>query len=163
APVVAVPDYLGKYRLHGTNLFHCSGNRTSQRQLERRMAMRGALLQEVEKWLRRNGHETRSSDLRAYLTQWKKAQAEDEFALRTPGRWRYFWHLLGYPHTYGKIMTSRHRVYSYMRACAALVLGYHHLYLFDEARKKRKEWMASPPKKAAAALKTEVKAAAATK
>jgi hypothetical protein len=161
APVVAVAEYLGKYRLHGTNLFQTETKQASPKQIQHRMGMRAALLSEIQKWLLRNGHDIRSADLRAYLTQWKKAQEQDGFALEAPGRWRHFRHLLGYPWTYGEIMTTRHRVYSYMSACAALVLGYHHLHLFDDARRKRKEWMASSSEKTLVAVKA--KAAAATK
>lgn len=111
--------------------------------------------------MRRNGYDIGCAALHSYLTQWKKAQEQDEFALQSPGRWKYFLHLLGYPWTYGEIMTGRHRVYSYMRAYAALVLGYHHLHLFDDARKKRKEWLASSSEQTVVAVKA--KAAAASK
>jgi hypothetical protein len=163
APIVAVTDYLGKYRVHATNLFQTAAAKPTPAQIEHRMAMRAALLVEIQKWLLKNGHDLRSADLRAYLAQWKKAQAQDGFALQAPGRWKYFHHLLGYPWTYGPIMTRRHRVYSYMRACSALVLGYHHLHLFDDARRKRKEWMASSSEKTLVALHAKTKAAAATK
>jgi len=163
APVVAVPDCLGKYRLHATNLFHFTSAKPSREQIQQRMAMRAALLAEIQKWLLRHGHDLRSTDLRDYLSQWKKAQAQEGFALRAPGHWKYFRHLLGYPWTYGEIMTRRHRIYSYMRACAALVLGYHHLHLFDDARRKRKEWMASSSEKTLVTLPAKAKAAAATK
>ncbi len=161
APVVAVTDYLGKYRLHGANLFQTEGKQASVKQIQHRMAMRAALLAEIQQWMRKNGYDIRSAALHSYLTQWKKALEQDGFALQAPGRWKYFRHLLGYPWTYGEIMTTRHRVYSYMRACAALVLGYHHLHLFDDARRKRKEWMASSSEKTMVAVKA--KAAAATK
>jgi glycosyltransferase involved in cell wall biosynthesis len=163
APVVALTEYLGKYRLHATNLFQTEGKQVSHGQIEHRMAMRAALLAGIENWLQKNGQDLRAEDLRAYLTQWKKVQERDAFALKAPGRWKYFRHLLGYPWTYGEIMTRRHRVYSYMRAYAALVLGYHHLHLLDDARRKRKEWMASSSEKPMVAVKAKAKAAAATK
>ena len=163
APVAAVTEHLGKYRLHATNLFQAEGKQVSRSQIEHRMAMREALLAEIQKWLLRNGHDLRSGELRAYVAQWKKAQQQDGFALQAPGRWKYFRHLLGYPWTYGEIMTRRHRVYSYMRACSALVLGYHHLHLFDDARRKRKEWLASSAEKTLVAMPAKAKAAAATK
>ena len=163
APVVALSEYLGKYRLHATNLFQTEGKPASYGQIEHRMAMRAALLAEIENWLRANGQDIRSANLRAYLTQWKKAQEKDAFGLKAPGRWKYFRHLLGYAWTYGEIMTRRHRVYGYMRAYAALVLGYHHLHLFDDARRKGKEWMASSSEKPMVAMKAKAKAAAATK
>ena len=163
APVVAVEDYLGKYRLHAANLFQAAAARPSPPQIETRMAMRAALFAEIQKWLHKNGNDLRSADLRAYFMQWKRAQEHDGFLLEAPGRWKYFRHLLGYPWTYGEIMTPRHRIYSYMRACASLVLGYHHLHLFDDAGRKRKEWMASSSEKTLVALPAKAKAAAATK
>lgn len=163
ASVVAVPDYLGKYRLHATNLFQVEGRSFSRAQIEHRMAMRAALLAEIEHWLQANGSNTRSADMRAYLTQWKKAQELDSFVLEVPGRWKYFRHLVGLPWTYGEIMTRRHRVYSYMKAYAALVLGYHHIHLFDDARRKRKEWKASSSEETRVAMPSKAKAAAATK
>ena len=117
APIAAVTDYLGKYRLHAS----------------------------------------------AYFMQWKRAQEQDGFLLEAPGRWTYIRQLLGQPWTYGEIMTPRHRVYSYMRACSALVLSYHHLHLFVDARRKRKEWTASSSEKTLVALHARAKAAAATK
>lgn len=163
APVIAVMDYLGKYRLHATNLFHTAAAKPSPAQIEHRMAMRAALLGEIQEWLHRNGFDFRSADLRAYFKQWKRAQEHDAFLLEAPGRWKYFRHLVSHPWTYGRIMTPRHRVHNYMRACAALVLGYHHLHLFDDARRKRKEWIASSSEKTLVALPAKAKAAAATK
>jgi glycosyltransferase involved in cell wall biosynthesis len=163
APVIAVTEYLGKYRLHGANLFQTNGEQASHRQIEHRIAMRSALLAEIEKWLVKNGRDVHSADLRAYFAQWKKTLEADEFLLDAPGRWRYFRHLLGFPWTYGEIMTGRHRVYSYIRAYAALVLGYHHLHLLDDARRKRKEWMATSSEKTVVAVTAKAKAAAATK
>src|ERR1700730_13163788 len=100
--------------------------------------MRAALLAEIQRWLHENGHDLRSAALRAYFMQWKMAQERDRFAGEAPGRWKYFRHLLSYPWTYGDVMTRRLRVYSYMNAYAALVLGYHHLHLFDDAWRRCK-------------------------
>jgi glycosyltransferase involved in cell wall biosynthesis len=161
APVVAVGAHLGKYRLHGANLFQANGQECSREKIEHRMAMRAVLLAEIEKWLLKNGLNSRSANLRGYLSQWKKAQEADGFLLEAPGRWKYFRHLLGFPWTYREIMTSRHRVYSYIRAYTALVLGYHHLYLFDDARRKRKDWMASSSEKTMVVVNAKAKAAAA--
>lgn len=159
--IVAVTDYLGKYRLHAANLFQTASQKPSRSQIEHRLAMRAALLAEIQKWLQRNGHDLRSADLRAYFMQWKRAQEHDGFLLEAPGRWEYFRHLVGHPWTYGQNMTRRHWVYSYIRACSALVLGYHHLHLFDEVRRKRKEWLSPSSEKTRLALPAKAKAAAA--
>jgi glycosyltransferase involved in cell wall biosynthesis len=143
ASVVAVPEFLSKYRLHGANLFQSDAERVTRSQVEHRMAMRGALLSEIEMWLGKHGKDVNSYDIRAYLKQWSKAQERDGFALLAPGRWKYFHHLLEYLRIYGEIMTARHRAYSYVRAFAALFLGYHHLHLLDDLRVKGKGMMVS--------------------
>lgn len=159
AEVAALPEFLGKYRLHGANLFQTNAEQVSRTQIERRMAMREALLREIQNWLRLHGADLNSNDIRAYLEQWTKAQENDGFALRAPGRWKYFRHLLGFPRTYGEIMTQRHRAYSYLRAFAALFLGYHHLHLLDDARMKRKQLFTPSIEKSVAMKKEKTMAA----
>jgi len=143
APVVAVPEFLGKYRLHGANLFQRDHARPSPGQIERRIAMRAVLLSSIQGWLKSQGYDLDSADLRAYVKQWTQAQEQDGFELSAPGRGRFFRHLLDFPLTYGEIMTARHRAYSYLRSFAALFLGYHHLHVFDDLRMKRKQWFTS--------------------
>jgi glycosyltransferase involved in cell wall biosynthesis len=147
APVAPVPEVLGKYRLHGANLFQTNADRTSRRQIERRIAMRAVLLDEIQNWLQKHGEDTHSPNIRAYLKQWTKAQESDGFALSAPGRWKYFRHLIDFPRTYGEIMTPRHRAYSYIRAFAALLLGYHHLHVLDDVRMKSKTVFTSSAEK----------------
>ncbi len=143
APIVAVPEFLGKYRMHGANLFHVDGEHASRSQVEHRMAMRAALFAEIRSWLKKRGEDEDSRDIHAYLKQWTKAQERDGFMLKAPGRWKYSLHLLEYPWIYGEIMTGRHRAYSYLRAFAALFLGYHHLHALDDLRMKRKQMFSS--------------------
>jgi glycosyltransferase involved in cell wall biosynthesis len=144
APVVALPEFLAKYRVHDANLFHISEDKPARGRIEHRIAMRSALSVEIRAWLERNGHDLASPNLDAYMKQWTKAQEVDSFALGKPSRWNYFRHLLEYPLVYGKIMSPRHRLYSYIRAFGALVLGYERLYLLDDFRKGYKGMLGRP-------------------
>jgi glycosyltransferase involved in cell wall biosynthesis len=159
APVAAVPEFLGKYRLHGANLFQTNAERVSRDQIERRMITREALLDEIKKWLQEHGESMDSVEIRAYLKQWQKAQESDGFTVRAPGHWEYFWHLIDFPQTYGKIMTSRQRAHSYARAFAALFLGYDHLHVFDDMLRKRKRLYGSPAAESVAEEKEKTVAA----
>ncbi len=141
APVAAIPDYLGKYRLHGANLFQIHEERGANIRVEHRMVVRAALLAEIRCWLERRGHDLDHGDLQAYFKQWAKAQEQDGYVLKAPKRWKYFRHLVEYPQIYGEIMTARHRTYSYVQALAALFLGYHHLHLLDGLRIKYKQFL----------------------
>ncbi|HMI50065.1 MAG TPA: glycosyltransferase [Candidatus Saccharimonadales bacterium] len=140
APIVAIPEFLTKYRIHGANLFHMNGTGDTSSRIEHRMKMRAALLAEIRDWLARNGEDPDAPNLQAYLKQWVKAQEVDEFALRSPGRWRYARHLFEYPRIYGENMTFRHRLFSYLQAVGALFLGYHHVHLVEDARMSYKRW-----------------------
>ncbi|MGC1415979.1 MAG: glycosyltransferase [Candidatus Acidiferrum sp.] len=138
APVAALPELLAKYRLHGANLFQAAEGEAGRGTIEHRMAMRAALSKEILAWLERHGHDLTSPDLQAYLKQWTKAQEKDGFELHTPNRWRYFLHLLEYPRIYRDIKSTRHRLYDYVRAFGALILGYNHLHLVDDLRQTYK-------------------------
>ncbi len=138
APVATIQEYLGKYRLHGANLFNMKEDGNARGRIEHRMEMRGALLGEIHGWMERHGYNLREGDLQAYFKQWTKAQERDGYALRTPSRWRYFHDLFEYPRIYSGIMTPRHRAYGYVRAFGALFLGYHHLHLLDDIRMRYK-------------------------
>jgi len=139
APVVALPEFLAKYRLHGANLFQGNAGGPSRRAIENRMAMRAGLITGIRGWLEHHQHDLGTKDLRAYLKQWTKAQELDQFALRQPGRWKYFRHLFEYPRLYRDIMSTRHRLYGYVRAFSTLILGYDHLHLLDDFRRGYKE------------------------
>src|SRR5260370_41320919 len=80
APIIAIPEYLGKYRLHGANLFQVSDQSNARGRIEHRMEMRGALLGEIKGWLERHGYNLREADLQTYFKQWTKAQEQDGYA-----------------------------------------------------------------------------------
>jgi hypothetical protein len=97
APIVAFPEFLAKYRIHGVNLFQVTADGTARQTFEKRMATRAVLLTAIRQWLASNGHDLASRNLRDYLKQWTKGQELDQFALSQPGRWRYFRPLVEYP------------------------------------------------------------------
>jgi glycosyltransferase involved in cell wall biosynthesis len=131
SPVLAIDEYLAKYRVHGANLYQSGEGRLDAAQIRNRMQMREALVAEVRKWLRSRGFDTESGNIRDYLVQWRKAQEVDGFALQSPGRWEYFRHLSEYPRLYRELMGPRQRAYSHLRSLAALVLGYRDREVFD--------------------------------
>ncbi len=160
APVTAVPEFLARYRIHGANLFQANGGEAARGAIEHRMAMREVLLREIRKWLERNCRDPGSNDLQIYLKQWTKAQELDGFQLHKPSRWNYFRHLVEYPRIYGEIMTTRHRLYGYVRASGALLLGYDHAHLVDDFRRGYKGMFGEP---SGEALPSEERKQAATK
>ena len=139
SPVAAIDEYLAKYRLHGANLFSRGAAKPSAAQLQNRTQMRAALVGEIRGWLHRHGWETESGNIRDYLAQWRKSQEEDDFALRVPGRWKFFRHLVEYPKIYREL-SGRQKAYSYVRALSGLALGYRHIDLFDGVYAGLNKW-----------------------
>jgi glycosyltransferase involved in cell wall biosynthesis len=139
APVLAVDEYLAKYRVHGSNLFYATQGPPAAGQVENRMAIRTALVAEIRSWLGAHGHDLNAKNLRDYLKQWSKAQEADSFLLRAPSRWSYFRHLAEFPIIHRDLMPTRQLIYRSARACAGLVLGYRHVHVFDDlfAQSKR--------------------------
>jgi glycosyltransferase involved in cell wall biosynthesis len=138
SPVLAIPEFLGKYRLHSANLYQAQTDKGSVPQLENRMAMRKVLLRGIESWIAKKGSTIDREAANTYLRQWRKAQERDSYLLKAPGRIEYFRHLAEFPRIYSPIMSGRHVAYSHARALAALILGYHHLPLFDYVYAKMK-------------------------
>jgi len=131
-PVLGIDEYLAKYRIHDSNMFHSGRAKSGEAQLRYRVATREALVREIREWLRKHGLDTESESIRDYLAQWRKAQEADKFAVQPPGRWVYFSHLIEFPQLYRELMSARQIGHSYLRAFAALALGYRHLHFFDD-------------------------------
>jgi hypothetical protein len=136
APVAAIEQSLGVYRIHGRNLFHAQGCAQAAGGAARRIQTRGALLAGMRSWLRARGHATERGDVAEYLRQWSLAQEEDQFAMEAPGRWRFFGHLWRSAGCLGPRRGWRHRMVSYANAVGGLVVGYQSFYLLDAWRVK---------------------------
>jgi glycosyltransferase involved in cell wall biosynthesis len=136
APVVAIDEPLGIYRIHGSNLFRANGREEVEKRAEQRIATRRVLLKGMREWLKANEFRESDADVRAYLSQWEMAQQEDEYTLRTPGRIEFCRHLLKWNYTFGVRITRRHVAVNYLNAVGALVVGYKHFGLLDVWRNK---------------------------
>src|SRR5260370_37644102 len=60
APVAAMPEFLGKSRLHGANLFQTNAKRIPRSQIERRMTMPEPILRQTQTWLKEHAWESGS-------------------------------------------------------------------------------------------------------
>ncbi|MGC2529596.1 MAG: hypothetical protein WA639_17735 [Candidatus Acidiferrum sp.] len=112
ALVVALSEFLAKYRLHGSNLFHAREGEAARGRIEHRIEIRSALLTEVRKWIERNMRDVASSELEAHVKQWTKSRELGGLELHKPSNWRYFRHLWEFPRVYGEIMSPWHGFYS---------------------------------------------------
>lgn len=133
APVVAIPDFLAVYRVHGANLFAGSG-RADLARCELRARTRKVLIEGMKRWLSERAYDLRRPDLQKLTKQWEVMEEEDAFLLHPPGRWRFSRHLLRYAHYCGSRLGWRHRAVNYLNAAGSLVVGYDNFHKLDEWR-----------------------------
>jgi glycosyltransferase involved in cell wall biosynthesis len=145
APIVAVPECLAVYRVHGTNLFADRSESNGPRH-ELRMKTRRALVDGMRNWLSERAYDLGRPDLHAYFKQWDLSQEKDEFTVSPPGRARISRHLLEYARYYGPQLTWRHRTVTYMNAAGSLVVGYKNVHRLDEWRMAIKIALRDPSK-----------------
>lgn len=133
APIVALPEFLAVYRVHGSNLFAGSGG-TDSLTCELRARTRKSLIGGVERWLRERSYDMTRPDLRMLMKHWEVMQEEDSFLLHPPNRWNISRHLLRYARYCGPQLGWRHRAVTYLNAAGSLVVGYKNLHKLDEWR-----------------------------
>jgi hypothetical protein len=134
APILALPECLGVYRIHGQNLYHPERDGMSTEQKRRRVETTQALVSGLRDWLATHGYKVTQSEVRTFVDRWELAQAGELFQLKAPGRWRFFSHLLLYNRCYGPHLSRRLRVINRMNALGALVVGYEHFHLLERWR-----------------------------
>ncbi len=133
AQVVAVPECLAVYRVHGANLFCPSGQLDRNRQ-NLRIKTRKALIDGMTAWLSKHGYDLERMDLRMLLQQWDVEHEAEQFALVRPGNVQFSRHLMRYAHCHGAAMTWRHRTVTYVNAASSLVVGYQNVQRLNEWR-----------------------------
>jgi glycosyltransferase involved in cell wall biosynthesis len=85
APIVAVPECLAVYRVHGANLFADRSDGYARRH-ELRMKTRRTLVDGMKYWRSERNYDLRRTDLHAYFKQWDLSEEKEEFSVNTPGR-----------------------------------------------------------------------------
>ena len=136
APVMAIPECLAVYRIHGQNLYYDNEAAVPPARREQRIATRQVLIDGVQSWLSKNGYELSRKEVRTFLTRWRLYQDGERFLLNPPGRVRFFTHLMRYNQCYASQINWRLRSLNYVNALGALATGYKHFHLLETWRVK---------------------------
>jgi glycosyltransferase involved in cell wall biosynthesis len=124
APILALPEKLTVYRIHGDNLYSVTGARNTPQSQRRRFQTLKIVLEEMRLWLTRNGFHISDRNVRAFLDQWAIFQQAAEYPIDPPTRWQLFSHLLRYNRTYRYRQNWKLTILNYASAVGALVRGY---------------------------------------
>ncbi len=135
-PIVAIPEPLAVYRIHGSNLYHHPASGISSERQGRRLATLKILLEEMDKWLLRRRYDLRRADILAFRRRWRLLFETEEFKLVTPGRLRFFFHLLRAMRTMNPCLTRRIQAVNLINAVGSLFVGYGRYGRLDGWRKQ---------------------------
>lgn len=124
APVLALPEFLSVYRVHGENAFYLDCEEVPLEVRKKRAITWQTVTDEMRKWLVAQGYTREYRPVRFFFDRWDVLVERETFALESPGRIRYFQHLLKSYRYRPPVVTWRFFVANYMNACLALLVGY---------------------------------------
>ena len=136
SPILAIPEFLGLYRIHGSNCYYEDERQLPVDVTKSRLQMWQILIDAMGKWLADNGYAQSDPPVRCFLERWSLYQESQWFTLNPPGRLRFFRYLRACSSYYRPHMNWRFRVVSNFNAFGSLLLGYRHFYLLDQWRSK---------------------------
>jgi glycosyltransferase involved in cell wall biosynthesis len=145
APILAVPECLTAYRIHGKNLYYSEASQLPAESRRTRIAAVRVVVEKMTPWIEEHGFRGRA-DVQAFVDRLRLYEEQERFMLEPPGRVRYFRHLMFYDACYGKHMLWRLRVINFVAALATLAAGF-------EQRKRAREWTEGAARKISHSLK----------
>lgn len=133
-PVVAIPEPLAVYRIHGSNLYYHSAEGVDERRQSRRIKTLKVLLDEMDKWLVHRGYTLNQPEVLAFRRRWRLVYETEEFLLESPGRLRFFWHLLRAMRNMNPCLNRRVQTVNAINAVGSLLVGYKNFHRLDAGR-----------------------------
>ncbi len=133
APVLALPEALAVYRIHGRNLSIIDYTSLEKEAVLRRIDGDTAIMKLVAGWVTRNKHRLKEREAGQFLRHRMLWLEEQRFAVEPPGRLRYFLFLIRQNHARSAAQTWKFTVFNYVSAFCALASGF-------EGAAKMNEW-----------------------
>jgi glycosyltransferase involved in cell wall biosynthesis len=137
APVLALPEFLSIYRIHGKNSFYLGDRLIPGEERQRRLLVWQTVIDEMRAWLAAHNYSEDFPPARALMNQWNALIDREAIAVTPPGRFPYFRHLLRSYRYRLPLMNWRLRLINYLDAFAALIVGYHRFPLWRKWRESQ--------------------------
>lgn len=134
APVVAIAEPLGVYRIHGANLFSQSPADADVQRQSRRLAMMRTVIEEIDAWLLNTGHDLKQPQILAFRRRWKLLYETEIFRIKPPTRPQFFSHLVRAMACMSPCLTAKIQAVNALNAAGALLFGYQGYTRLDDWR-----------------------------
>lgn len=136
SPVLAMPEFLTVYRIHGKNSYSNAAPDIPREDRAKRLQMWHILIEEMEEWLAKSAYTGDGSAAREFLWRWALFEQSERFLVAAPGRLEFFRHLMLYDRCYGPYISGRLRAINYFNAFGALLTGYGGFHAVDAFRNR---------------------------
>jgi glycosyltransferase involved in cell wall biosynthesis len=135
APILAIPEFLALYRIHGNNNYGVDEREVSLEVQKRRLGMWRVVTDAMCNWLDDNGYSRRAPE-RAFLNSWIAYHARQRFQIEPPGRVGFFRFLVWENYTSSHDQTWKFTAFNYLASLSALLFGYKNRNLMYEWRER---------------------------
>jgi glycosyltransferase involved in cell wall biosynthesis len=134
APILGLKECLSAYRVHGKNSFQVDESQVPIETTKHRLRLWQIVTEAKSKWLAEHGFTRKQPAVRAALGRWTLHLQSQEFLVKSPGRLRFFSHLMLYNRCYGPHISRRLRAINRINALGALVVGYRNFSVIEKFR-----------------------------
>lgn len=124
APIAAIDEPLAVYRNHGANLFFLSETEEDKQRLRLRASTMEAIVLGMRRWFELHGYKNNEPMIRATISRWTTMLERERFAIKPPGRIRFFWHFVRSYRYRLPTMGWRLVMVNLFDAVGALIVGY---------------------------------------
>ena len=135
APILALPEFLALYRIHGKNNYGADEREVPIEVQKRRLGMWRVATDAMCNWLDDNGYSKRARE-RVFLNTWIAYHARQRFQIDPPGRLGFFRFLVWENYTSSHDQTWKFTVFNYLTSLSALLFGYKNRHLMYEWRER---------------------------
>lgn len=144
APVHAIPEFLGVYRIHGKNSYFVDEQQQAASARRERLQTWKVVIDAMRKWLANNGYTRKQPPVRDFLNLWTRHQQMSRFQASRPGRFRFFRYVLWENYANSSRQTWRFTALNYLTALSALAFGYEKAPAMEEWRARIRRTVESP-------------------
>jgi hypothetical protein len=131
APVLAVPEFLSMYRIHGNNSYYDSDRDMPLEVRRTRLEMWQTVISAMFGWLAANGFTRKQLSTKVFIDRWTLFLEDQLFLVTPPARLRLSRHLMRYNSCYRAQMGWHIQVVHYLKAILAFCTGYRLYHFLD--------------------------------
>lgn len=124
APVIALPEPLSVYRIHGQNLFYAEDHALTMEQIRHRAEKFLRITEATQAWAEQHKNHVKLIDAHLFLEGLSLGFQEMRFRVDAPGRFRLFVFLLSKARSIRRHRSWKYTAVNYATALSTLIFGY---------------------------------------